>query len=155
MSDLIDRRQAIDAVEQWEDDHTWDDWCNEHKDEKERFRIVPPSDYIRSLPSAEPEIIRCKDCKHRYMEDMTWHCPFGLMGGENFFCGYGSLGTVEVEGLPSAEPVIRCKDCVYWDVMPSSTIAPEYHECVERPFHINMRADDFCGRARRRTDGSD
>ena len=38
---------------------------------------------------AEPEIIRCKDCKHRYMEDMIWHCPFGLMGGENFFCGYG------------------------------------------------------------------
>lgn len=53
-TDTISRQAAIDAVEQWEDDHTWDDWCNEHKDEKERFHIVPPSDYIRSLPSAEP-----------------------------------------------------------------------------------------------------
>lgn len=55
MSDLIDRQQAIDAVEQWGDNHTWDDWCNEHKDEKERFHIVPPSDYIRSLPSVQPK----------------------------------------------------------------------------------------------------
>lgn len=51
---------------------------------------------LEMLPSAQPEIIRCKDCKHRYVEDMIWHCPFGLMGGENFFCGYGSLGTVEM-----------------------------------------------------------
>ena len=41
------------------------------------------------------EVIRCKDCKHRYIENMTWHCPFGLMGGEDFFCGYGSLGRAE------------------------------------------------------------
>lgn len=55
-------------------------------------RIGP---WLNELPSAQPEIVRCKDCKHRYVEDMIWHCPFGLMGGENFFCGYGSLGTVE------------------------------------------------------------
>ena len=41
------------------------------------------------------EVVRCKDCKHRYIENMTWHCPFGLMGGEDFFCGYGSLGRAE------------------------------------------------------------
>ena len=40
-------------------------------------------------------VVRCKDCKHRYIENMTWHCPFGLMGGEDFFCGYGSLGRAE------------------------------------------------------------
>lgn len=50
---------------------------------------------INGMPSAQPEIIRCKDCKHRYIENMTWHCPFGLMGGEDFFCGYGSLGSAE------------------------------------------------------------
>lgn len=43
----------------------------------------------------QPGIIYCKDCKHRYIENMTWHCPFGLMGGEDFFCGYGSLGRAE------------------------------------------------------------
>lgn len=41
-------------------------------------------------PSAEPEIIRCKDCKHKHLENMVWTCPFGLSGGENFFCGYGA-----------------------------------------------------------------
>lgn len=52
--------------------------------------------------------------------------------------------------LPSAQPeIIRCKDCVYWDSLPSSS-APEYHECVKRPFHINTIAEDFCSRAERR-----
>lgn len=35
-------------------------------------------------------VIRCKDCKHKHLENMVWTCPFGLPGGENFFCGYGS-----------------------------------------------------------------
>jgi len=52
---------------------------------------------IEKLPSAQPEIVRCKDCKHKYIEDNVWKCPFGLSGGENFFCGYGSLGRVESE----------------------------------------------------------
>lgn len=42
------------------------------------------------LPSAQPEITRCKDCKHKHVENMVWTCPFGLPGGENFFCGYGA-----------------------------------------------------------------
>ena len=46
--------------------------------------------YIEQLPSAQPEIIRCKDCKHKHVENMVWTCPFGLPGGENFFCGYGA-----------------------------------------------------------------
>ena len=55
--------------------------------------VVTP--IIACQPTIEPEIVRCKDCKHRYIENMTWHCPFGLMGGEDFFCGYGSLGRAE------------------------------------------------------------
>lgn len=43
-----------------------------------------------ALPSAQPEIIRCKDCKHKHLENMVLNCPFGLPGGENFFCGYGA-----------------------------------------------------------------
>lgn len=42
--------------------------------------------------SAEPEIIRCKDCKHRHLDGMIWNCPFGLPGGEDFFCAYGAKG---------------------------------------------------------------
>lgn len=51
---------------------------------------------LRNDPEAEwAVIVRCKDCKHKYIENLVWHCPFGLMGGENFFCGYGSLGRAE------------------------------------------------------------
>lgn len=50
----------------------------------------PIMEEIEKLPSAQPEIIRCKDCKHKHVENMVWTCPFGLPGGENFFCGYGA-----------------------------------------------------------------
>lgn len=45
---------------------------------------------LSELPSAQPEIIRCKDCKHRYIENEIWTCPFGLAGGPDFYCGYGA-----------------------------------------------------------------
>lgn len=35
-------------------------------------------------------LVRCKDCKFKFLDDMVWNCPFGLPGGENFFCGYGA-----------------------------------------------------------------
>ena len=45
---------------------------------------------LEQMPSAQPEIVRCKDCKYKHIENMVWTCPFGLPGGENFFCGYGA-----------------------------------------------------------------
>ena len=73
--DLISRQTAIDAV---------GDWI--YNPEDLRYH----KDVINSIPAAQPEIIRCKDCKHRHVENMVWTCPFGLPGGENFFCGYGT-----------------------------------------------------------------
>lgn len=35
------------------------------------------------------KLIRCKDCKHKYIENKVWQCPFGLPGGPDFWCGYG------------------------------------------------------------------
>ena len=58
-----------------------------------------------------------------------------------------------LKSLPSAQPIIRCKDCVYWDSLPSR-LAPEYHECVERPFHINTTAEDFCSRGEKNVENS-
>lgn len=57
-----------------------------------------------------------------------------------------------VEEQPTIEAeIIHCKDCVYWDSLPSSSLAPDYHHCA---FGINTNlhttADDFCGRAERR-----
>ena len=84
MSDLIERWKVLNAIDSIESEIE-DGYGFDYEKWKEHFA---------KMPSAEPEIIRCKDCKYRYMEDMIWHCPFGLMGGENFFCGYGSLETV-------------------------------------------------------------
>ena len=60
-------------------------------------------DKIRALPSAHCDycpypddydgrvaVVRCKDCKHKHIENMVWTCPFGLPGGELFFCAYGA-----------------------------------------------------------------
>ena len=46
----------------------------------ERIRII---NIINKLPSAEPEIIRCKDCRNNH-----W-CSIqeAAMAGDNFFCG--------------------------------------------------------------------
>lgn len=35
-------------------------------------------------------VVRCKDCKHKHLENMVLTCPFGFPGGESFFCGYGA-----------------------------------------------------------------
>lgn len=49
MSDLIDRQAAIDAVSNWLYDG----------DDKRSVDQL-----LSELPSAQPEIIRCKDCKY-------------------------------------------------------------------------------------------
>lgn len=36
-----------------------------------------------------PELIRCKECKHKHIKDNVWACPFGLPAGCDFYCGYG------------------------------------------------------------------
>ena len=52
MSDLIDRQAAIDDIKA----------IYEYHDTVTEDRII---DHLKRLPSAQPEIIRCKDCKHR------------------------------------------------------------------------------------------
>lgn len=79
MSDLISRQAAIDAL------HMHLMYRMGTDSNKKRL-----DEWINNLPSAQPEIIRCKDCKHKHLENMVWTCPFGLPGGENFFCGYGA-----------------------------------------------------------------
>ena len=76
----ISRQAAIDALT-----HEWDGM------------VTSAFDVIKSLPSAQPEIIRCKDCKYRYLDGMIWNCPFGLSGGEDFFCAYGAIGGGDLE----------------------------------------------------------
>ena len=69
MSDYISRQQAINAMK------TWDKFgCDpdgklvRYDDDKHYIPYVHYEDMvhaIKHLPSAQPEIIRCRDCKHR------------------------------------------------------------------------------------------
>lgn len=82
MSDYIDRQQAIDAFQKRGDE-------------------IIPSGILRStvyevlenLPSAQPEIIRCKDCKHseHWYRDKArcflWH-ETGIDVFEDGYCNY-------------------------------------------------------------------
>ena len=77
MSDLISKQAAIDVA-----DAVWSVTGDKN--------VAKVWDQIKDLPSAQPEIIRCKDCKHRHLDGMIWDCPFGLSGGEDFFCSYGA-----------------------------------------------------------------
>lgn len=52
---LIDADVAIAALEKWESENVWDEWCDEHKEEKDRFNISPPSDVLRALPFVQTE----------------------------------------------------------------------------------------------------
>ena len=79
MSDTISRQAAIDAIERNAYRHTYID------------QIV---DIIKGLPSAQPEIVRCKDCK--YWNPNNRECEgignwFGLIDAwsENGFCYKG------------------------------------------------------------------
>ena len=55
-NDLISRQAAIDAF-----------WKLEA--ELRPSAIDAVLDMLKNLPSAQPEIIRCKDCKHYYFAD--------------------------------------------------------------------------------------
>ena len=68
MTDLISRQAAIDAAKEELDSGT--------------FYDIPSK--IESLPSAQTEIIHCKDCKH----DNDCEIQYAAQTGNMFFCGY-------------------------------------------------------------------
>lgn len=80
MSDLIDRKAAIDVVRWW--------YKNIYGEDAEKWIC----ESIENLPSEQPEIIRCKDCLLRYTS-----CPMVVRHGnallffskDEDFCSYG------------------------------------------------------------------
>jgi len=56
-----------------------------------------------------------------------------------------ALGRVETV---DAVPVVRCKGCKYWDTFPSSTLAPDHHEC--KRIRIHTTAEWFCAAGERK-----
>lgn len=88
MSDLISRKAAIDAIQKL---NIPEDMCV--------FEIMSHIEVeIATLPSAQPDIIRCKDCKHwkdsdgiyRRGVDAESKCPLNTkeVYDGTFYCGY-------------------------------------------------------------------
>ena len=113
MSDLISRQAAIDAPERFIKDCNPEHFVGHQKfieyiDNAEigsfgnwqfangfNMGLTATEVAIKELPSAQPEIIRCKDCRHRDPEDHKCDsgeterqgCPFKV--ADDYFCAYG------------------------------------------------------------------
>lgn len=87
MSDLISRRALRDAMyhQAFETDtemQRWDSGC------WIRYKLF--ENVIEHLPSAEPQIIRCKDCKH-WLTLNDGYCEIWeqYISNDAFYCGCG------------------------------------------------------------------
>ena len=80
MADLIDRQAAIDEMLAEVDDKERPNvelrWWN--------MGLTRASEILKQLPSAQPEIIRCKDCRHNGSFDTD--CPIDWKGKE--YCSF-------------------------------------------------------------------
>lgn len=78
-----------------------------------------------------------------------WDCPDDYQRGIK--AGI-RIGTLISSVIPSVQPeIIHCRECRFWDPFPSSSSAPEYHQC--KRFGGGMtasRAYDYCSRAEQR-----
>ena len=73
MDDLISRQAAIDALDKGAWGVEWD---------KALAKAM-----IESLPSAQSEIVRCKDCKH-YRHGLCMKASMCVNKSENGFCDW-------------------------------------------------------------------
>lgn len=85
MADLIERQAVIDALHTWfKDGFDNDRWWNS-------THVLAA---IEGLPSVQPKIIRCKDCKHYYFasnripQEQRYACDLFGDRQEMFYCGY-------------------------------------------------------------------
>lgn len=94
MDDLISRQMAIDVIDKILP-------VDPMKNEYTKGYTVGAAlalKYVMQLPSAQPEIIKCKDCK--WYNDRERMCNdlmgFGRYWKPNDFCGYGKRRTNEL-----------------------------------------------------------
>ena len=93
--DLIDRQAAIDAL--LEEVRLVDGYYVENDEVIDKDDAV---EAMRLLPSAQPEIIRCKDCKwwsnDDYRECSSPNYDDGYVTPAGFYCGYAERRTDEL-----------------------------------------------------------
>lgn len=74
MDELISRQAAIDALKQQAE--TMNKWSIRYAEQ--RKGVLTAVNIVEDLPSAQPEIIYCKDCKHFVREDREEYTPYGF-----------------------------------------------------------------------------
>ena len=88
MDDLISRQAAIDRINK-QREHLEPDVYPQDKIGDAAYRIC--AEFIERLPSAQTEIVRCKDCEY-YVETngRIGTCELTISGAEdNGFCAWG------------------------------------------------------------------
>lgn len=82
---LIEKDNAVEALHQWEQDYTWDEY-----DAKYSPSVVSPSDVIESQPAIE--IVRCGECKH-YTNGFCYNYVSCGNKAPDWFCADGERGS--------------------------------------------------------------
>lgn len=134
MKDLIERQAAIDKINERQRKLIY---CFGFENDVVKIMNIAKS-IIIAIPSAQPEIIRCKDCIYYdppHVENNGVRYEYDEMPADDF----DALGT----GLVTAEYGIniggRC--CVDY-----------YCKNYSDDKRVFVREDNYCGRAERRTD---
>ena len=89
-NDLISRQAAIDALKK-RDKHLRNiNWYDKPYAEGECKGIGDALDIIDTLPSVQPENIKCKDCDHYGVRQGMRYCfeMYFLQDDPEFYCGY-------------------------------------------------------------------
>ena len=105
MSDLISRQAVIDALDEirhalWEIDipsPTVPEYVEHHEQVQSVWKLLDKKQKeLYLLPSAQPEIIRCKDCKYRDENwrriSVRWLPCMDVRTGSNWYCGSAERG---------------------------------------------------------------
>ena len=89
--DTISRQAAIDALKnRWKKTRNYEGIGDDIAEECEL--------YLKQLPAAQPEIIHCRDCKHKGTKNCVanaWTTIFGVMVKDDFYCGLAERRTDE------------------------------------------------------------
>ena len=100
MDDLISRQVAIEAI---------DDYLNEYSElDEEGYHgekwcaMAEAKMVIENLQSAQPEIIRCKDCNYACIDperesDEIYCSENDFWKDDDFYCGYAERRTDEAD----------------------------------------------------------
>ena len=93
--DLISRKAAIDALMEFDKKLRKINWYQYPYTEHECRGVDEAIVKIANLPSAQPEIVRCKECAYASKDDYT-HCPYVTWwNSKDDFCSKGKRRTDE------------------------------------------------------------